>query len=185
LIEQPLLMLNITGEEQNQLDDNLICASHRPYERFTVVYNQPYRFRLIATGSEFNYQFSIDNHNLTILAIDSVYVQPYEVQQIWIYIGQRHDVLVTMNQGSLASIYWIRAVIITNDSDQFFAILRHNNTTNQSVEPILSPLPQNQDFLLNSMPLVPINVNTNFSLKPLSFDETHILHINCVPSAHC
>ncbi|CAF0922384.1 unnamed protein product [Rotaria sordida] len=93
LIEQPLLMLNITGEEQNQLDDNLICAFYRPYERCTIAYNQTYRFRLIATGSELNYQFSIDNHNLTIVAIDGVYVQPYEVQQVWIYISQRYDVL--------------------------------------------------------------------------------------------
>ncbi|CAF1309629.1 unnamed protein product [Rotaria sp. Silwood1] len=184
LIDQSLLLLNKTEEEQNQLGDQLLCISNRPYERFTVVYNETYRFRLIAAGSEFNYKFSIDNHELTVIAIDGVYVEPYKVQQLWIYIGQRYDVLVTMNQQSSLSAYWIRAATTANDNDQFYAILHYNGTKNGTAEPPSSVLPQYQNFLLNSMSLIPSSANTDFSLKPPDFSETLTVPINCEPEAH-
>ncbi|CAF1368506.1 unnamed protein product [Rotaria sordida] len=184
LIDQSLILLNKTEEEQNQLGDKLLCVPNRPYERFTVTYNETYRFRLIAAGSEFNYKFSIDNHDLTVIAIDGVYVEPYKVQQLWIYIGQRYDVLVTMNQRSSLGVYWIRAAIISNDVNQFYAILHYNDTRNETAEPPPSALPQNQTFLLNSLPLVPTTANTHFSLKPPTFNETLIIQTTCEPLAH-
>ncbi|CAF4252688.1 unnamed protein product [Rotaria sp. Silwood2] len=184
LIDQPLLLLNMTEQEQNQLGDKLLCVPNRPYERFTVIYNETYRFRLIAAGSEFNYKFSIDNHELTVIAIDGVYVEPYKVQQLWIYIGQRYDVLVTMNQRSTLGVHWIRAAITANDNNQFYAILHYNDTRNGTAEPPQSPLPPNQTFLLNSMSLVPTNVNTDFSLKPPAFNETLTVNVTCLPQDH-
>ncbi|CAF4165831.1 unnamed protein product [Rotaria sp. Silwood2] len=184
LIDQSLLLLNKTEEEQNQLGDLLLCVPNRPYERFTVVYNETYRFRLIAASSAFNFKFSIDNHELTVIAIDGVYVEPYNTQQLWIYIGQRYDFLVTMNQQSPLGVYWIRAVTAVNDTNQFHAILHYNNTRNGTPEPPTSPLPRNLTGLVNSMPLVPSKVNTDFSLQPPTFNETLIVHIICVPSVH-
>ncbi|CAF3560712.1 unnamed protein product [Rotaria sp. Silwood1] len=183
-IDQSLLLHNKTEEEHNQLGDLLLCVPNRPYERFTVVYNETYRFRLIAASSAFNYKFSIDNHELTVIAIDGAYVEPYKTQQLWIYIGQRYDFLVTMNQRSPSGVYWIRAATTVNDTNQFHAILHYNNTRNRTAEPAPSPLPRNQTVLLNSMPLVPSNANTHFSLQPPIFNETLVVHIICVPSVH-
>ncbi|CAF4583939.1 unnamed protein product, partial [Rotaria sp. Silwood2] len=125
-----------------------------------------------------------DNHELTVIAIDGVYVEPYNTQQLWIYIGQRYDFLVTMNQQSPLGVYWIRAVTAVNDTNQFHAILHYNNTRNGTPEPPTSPLPRNLTGLVNSMPLVPSKVNTDFSLQPPTFNETLIVHIICVPSVH-
>ena len=183
-IQQPALWIKATTEEENQLGDKIVCTPNRPFERFVVSFNQTYRFRLVAAGSEFNYKFSIDNHMLTIVAADGVYVTPYEVQQLWIYIGQRYDVLVTMNQQSPSNTFWIRAAITTNDTNQFFAILQYNNTTNWNAEPPLSPPSLDQTFLRNSIPLVPTSANTDFARKPPAFNETHILHVTCAPTAH-
>jgi FtsP/CotA-like multicopper oxidase with cupredoxin domain len=185
LIQQPTLWLNTTSiEEENQLGDKLICTPNRPYERFVVVPDQTYRFRLIAAGSEFNYKFSIDNHILTIIATDGVYVEPYTVQQLYIYVGQRYDVLVTMDQQSYNGAFWIRAAITAHETDQFYSILQYNDATNQTAEPSITTLPLNQTFLLNSMPLVPTSDNTDFTLKPPTFNETHILHLTCAAIAH-
>ncbi|CAF3624063.1 unnamed protein product [Rotaria sp. Silwood1] len=166
LINQSALLFNKTDEEQNQLGDLLLYLPNRSYERFNVIYNETYRFRLIAAGSAFNFNFSIDNHDLTVIAIDGTYVETYKTQQLWLYIGQRYDVRVTVNQRSPLGVHWIRAAITANDTRQFYAFLHYNDTINKTAEPPTSPLPRNLTSLVNSMPLVATKANTDFSLKP-------------------
>ena len=52
MIDQPLLTLNITSEEQNELGDQLVCTPNHPYERFTVDYNKFY----LLSGTNFSCQ---------------------------------------------------------------------------------------------------------------------------------
>ncbi|CAM4848680.1 unnamed protein product [Rotaria magnacalcarata] len=154
--------------------DNDTCTPNSPYERIIVNYNQTYRFRLISAGSQFTYTFSIDQHNLTIVATDGVYVEPYTVQKLVIAIGQRYDILVTMNQPPAA--YWMRAVT-SRTFNESNGILQYSNVPN-SVEPDSTTFLTPFKTLNDSEPLVPTNQNS-FTLQPPIFKKVATLNISC------
>ncbi|KAM0343962.1 hypothetical protein ACHAPU_008020 [Fusarium lateritium] len=69
-----------------------------------------YRLRLINTGIDTLYKFSIDHHTLKVIAVDFVSIVPYEADHVNLAIGERMDILVTANQASKASSFWLRAI---------------------------------------------------------------------------
>ncbi|PQE24287.1 multicopper oxidase protein [Rutstroemia sp. NJR-2017a BVV2] len=69
-----------------------------------------YRFRLVNGAIDTHFKFSIDNHTLTVMAMDFVPIVPYETDILNIAMGQRYDVVVTANKASIASDFWIRAI---------------------------------------------------------------------------
>jgi len=83
----------INGAGQfNCAKTTLACVS-QPQTVFNVA-SEIYRMRIINTAGASDYIFSIDNHPLTIIEVDGFAVQPYEVQMLTVYIGQRYSVLV-------------------------------------------------------------------------------------------
>ncbi|KAG5663012.1 hypothetical protein KAF25_000948 [Fusarium avenaceum] len=68
-----------------------------------------YRLRLINTGIDTLYKFSIDHHTLKVIAVDFVSIEPYETDHVNLAIGERMDILVTANQALKASSFWLRA----------------------------------------------------------------------------
>jgi iron transport multicopper oxidase len=154
--------------------ENDSCLPDAPYEYIIVDYNQTYHFRLISAGSQFTYTFSIDNHNLTIVAIEGTYVQPYTVQRLVIEIGQRYDILVEMNQQPAN--YWVRAVT-SRVFKEFNAILQYSTVLN-TTEPNSTAFPTDATTLMDSKPLVPTS-NNIFALRPPTFNKTLVLNIKC------
>ncbi|GKU14531.1 laccase-1 precursor protein [Fusarium langsethiae] len=80
-------------------------------ERFRLDFEdgKTYRLRLVNTGIDTLYKFSIDYHTLKVIAVDFVSIEPYETDHVSIAIGERMDILVTANQASKASSFWLRA----------------------------------------------------------------------------
>ena len=67
---------------------NSSVVSYTPRATFTVKSGFRYRFRLINTGALYcPIQFSIDNHNLTIIATDGKPVDSVVVQSLIIFAG--------------------------------------------------------------------------------------------------
>ncbi|KAJ9138645.1 Multicopper oxidase [Pleurostoma richardsiae] len=62
--------------------------------------------RLINGSAGTHYIFSIDNHNMTVIANDLVPIEPYNTSSLSIGIGQRYMVVVDANQEP--GEYWIR-----------------------------------------------------------------------------
>lgn len=58
-------------------------------------------------------KFTIDEHNLTVIASDFVPIQPYETNAVILGSGQRYDVIVEANQDANSS-YWMRAIFQTS-----------------------------------------------------------------------
>jgi L-ascorbate oxidase len=59
-----------------------------PRAQFKVVQGQKYRFRLINAGVLYcPIEFSIDEHNLTVIASDGNYVEASQVESLIIYAG--------------------------------------------------------------------------------------------------
>ncbi|KAJ7138287.1 laccase 1 [Mycena epipterygia] len=73
----------------------------------SVTKGKRYRFRLVSVSCDPNYIFSIDGHQLTIIEVDGVNVQPLTVDSIQIFAAQRYSFVLNANQP--ISNYWVRA----------------------------------------------------------------------------
>ncbi|KAJ5825711.1 hypothetical protein N7474_002849 [Penicillium riverlandense] len=67
-----------------------------------------YRIRLINTAMHTHFKFSIDGHDLTVIANDFVPLVPFTTPVVPIGMGQRYDVILTADQPR--DNYWMRAV---------------------------------------------------------------------------
>ncbi|KAF5386580.1 hypothetical protein D9615_002148 [Tricholomella constricta] len=57
-----------------------------------------YRVRLISIACESNFMFSIDNHSLLVIEVDSQNIRPYYADKIQIFPGQRYSFVLFANQ---------------------------------------------------------------------------------------
>ncbi|KAL0952845.1 hypothetical protein HGRIS_007070 [Hohenbuehelia grisea] len=78
-----------------------------PLSKIHVVKGIKYRIRLVSIACDPNYTFSIDGHTMEIIEVDAVNVQPYVVDSIQIFAGQRYSFVLHANQP--VANYWIRA----------------------------------------------------------------------------
>ena len=62
---------------------------------FHVERGKTYRFRLIGAQGIYAYKFSIDGHNLTLVATDGYFIEPVVTDYIIIHTGERYDFLLT------------------------------------------------------------------------------------------
>ena len=65
---------------------------------FNVERGKTYRFRLIGAQGNYAYRFSIDGHNLTLVATDGYFIEPVVTDYIIIHTGERYDFLLTADQ---------------------------------------------------------------------------------------
>lgn len=94
------------------ITDGTACTPNAGYSKFSFQSGTSYRLRLINAGAEGLQKFSIDNHQLQVIAYDFVPIVPYETEIITLGIGQRADVIVTAN-GTSDSAVWMRSTIST------------------------------------------------------------------------
>ncbi|KAF8634695.1 hypothetical protein AX15_000753 [Amanita polypyramis BW_CC] len=78
-----------------------------PLAEITIIPGLRYRFRLVSISCSPNYVFAIDGHNLTVVEVDGVNVEPVTVNSIQIFAGQRYSFILHADQS--ISNYWIRA----------------------------------------------------------------------------
>ncbi|KAG0270935.1 hypothetical protein BGZ95_001345 [Linnemannia exigua] len=88
------------------------CHSNAPRSVFDFQPGLRYRIRIINAGSFADFQFSMDNHTLSVIEADGVDMQPVEVNRIPIHVGQRYSAIVKANQK--VDNYWIRAQMNLN-----------------------------------------------------------------------
>ena len=78
-----------------------------PRSTFMVTQGKRYRFRIINSGVQYcPLHVSIDNHNLTLIALDGNPLTPIEVGSFYIIPGERVDFVIFANQQ--IDNYWIR-----------------------------------------------------------------------------
>ncbi|RDA95393.1 hypothetical protein CP533_3462 [Ophiocordyceps camponoti-saundersi (nom. inval.)] len=87
--------------------DTTPCISDAGVARFKFQRGKTHRLRLVNAGAEALFRFSIDGHNMTVIANDFVPVEPYVTNVVTLGVGQRTDVLVKAD-GNLDA-YWMRA----------------------------------------------------------------------------
>ncbi|UNI13671.1 hypothetical protein JDV02_000393 [Purpureocillium takamizusanense] len=88
--------------------DKTPCVSNAGLSKFRFKRGKTHRLRLINSSAEGLQRFSIDGHNMTVIANDFVTVEPYTTNVVTLGVGQRADVLVTAD-GPADGAYWMRA----------------------------------------------------------------------------
>jgi FtsP/CotA-like multicopper oxidase with cupredoxin domain len=91
-----------------------------------------YRFRVLNSATDGHFQFSIDGHNLTVIANDLVPIVPYAADSILLNMGQRYDVIVEAN--ATPGDYWLRgqwveACMTNSNPDSITGIVRYDNSS--------------------------------------------------------
>ncbi|KAF8957176.1 yellow laccase [Flammula alnicola] len=116
-----------------------------PLTVISVIPNKRYRFRLVSISCDPNFVFSIDGHDMIIIEVDGINVQPLTVDSIQIFAGQRYSFILLANKQP--SNYWIRS--LSSSSPSGFAngvnsaILRYvgaPNTDPTTVQSSTNPL---------------------------------------------
>ncbi|KAK7903304.1 hypothetical protein LTR67_001322 [Exophiala xenobiotica] len=88
------------------------CSDNSSRAIFTVEQGKRYRYRLINTGAFATFEFSVDNHPLSIIEADGTVTELLPVHRLDIAVAQRYSVILTANQSS-SSNYWMRAQMNT------------------------------------------------------------------------
>lgn len=101
-------------------------SSKSQYSKFRVQSGKTYKMRLINSGAGSIEYFSIDNHQVTIVANDFVDIEPYNTTIVTLGTGQRSDILFTpKGNGSV----WMR----TQTSGKFCGGARSANPKAQAI----------------------------------------------------
>lgn len=78
------------------------------YQAFSIAAGTVVRLRIVSTASFAIFNFDVSDHDMVVVEVDGVDVQPTKVKQLRVNCGQRYSVLISGNQrpGS----YWIQAM---------------------------------------------------------------------------
>lgn len=85
-----------------------VCTPDAGLSKFKFTQGKTHRLRLINSGSAGTQKFSIDGHQLQVIAVDYVPIIPYTTNVVTLAIGQRADVLVTAS-GQSTDAAWMRS----------------------------------------------------------------------------
>ncbi|TYG40672.1 hypothetical protein ES288_D12G111800v1 [Gossypium darwinii] len=80
--------------------------------RLIVVPGKTYRLRVSSLTSLSALSFQIEGHKLTVVEADGHYVEPFVVQNLFIYSGETYSVLVKADQDPTTN-YWITSNIVS------------------------------------------------------------------------
>lgn len=99
---------------QGRHDDNTFSI----LSTFEVEAGRSYRFRLIGAQSLYAYKFSIDDHQLHLIASDGQFIEGETVDYIIIHTGERYDFILRAKKdvGEKEGNYWIRAETLEVDA---------------------------------------------------------------------
>ncbi|KAI0293709.1 laccase [Multifurca ochricompacta] len=76
--------------------------------RFEMLHLISYRLRVVSISCDPSFFFSIDSHQLTVIEVDGISVQPLLIDSLQIFVGQRYSVVLNADQP--VDNYWIRSL---------------------------------------------------------------------------
>ncbi|KAJ4848166.1 hypothetical protein Tsubulata_018637 [Turnera subulata] len=85
-----------------------------PYS-MTVVPGKTYRLRITSVTALSALSFQIEGHNMTVVEADGHYVEPFVVQNLFIYSGETYSVLVRTDQDPSRN-YWATTNVVSRNA---------------------------------------------------------------------
>ncbi|KAH8204968.1 hypothetical protein TruAng_000851 [Truncatella angustata] len=126
------IVVNGKGHFQNATDGSYYQACFTPGKKHLL--------KLINGAASTSFKFSIDDHTMTVVANDLVAVEPFEVDSLFIGIGQRYTVIIEAKAEANTD-YWIRTVpnFVDGGTDNATAIARYNSASTTCPTSIMDP----------------------------------------------
>ncbi|OJD32225.1 laccase-1 precursor [Diplodia corticola] len=162
----------------SQADVNATCVNNAGLSQFRFTPGATHRLRLMNTGAAALVHFSIDGHQMQVIAQDMVPVVPYDADYITLGAAQRTDILVKADASPNAT-YWMRSTIALNcsmaENTQALAIISYESdddnaagplaieTPTTAINPAAAAADQKPFLCLND----PLNTTTPFFPHPL------------------
>lgn len=75
------------------------------YSKITLTRGKRHRLRLINASVDNTYTVSIVGHKMTVIQTDFVPIHPFTTEQIYMTVGQRHDIIINANND--IDNYWL------------------------------------------------------------------------------
>jgi iron transport multicopper oxidase len=104
-----------TGGVEPVPDSNLMNDAQNV--QFALKAGQTNLFRIINMGAVAGQYLQFDQHTMTIVEVDGQYVQPYDVQQLFIAVAQRYTVIVKSKTVATQNF----AIVATMNPQMFYA----------------------------------------------------------------
>lgn len=90
---------------------SLLCSeAYNFHYTLQVVPNARYRLRLINVASGYTLRFWVQGHRLSVVAIDGKDIEPHECDEVYVYVAQRYDVILTANQAPSSYLMRVRTL---------------------------------------------------------------------------
>jgi FtsP/CotA-like multicopper oxidase with cupredoxin domain len=86
----------------------LPCTPNAGVSKFKFESGKKHLLRLVNTGAEGTQKFSIDGHQMKVVALDFIPVEPYMTNVVTLAIGQRTDVIIE-GVGKPSDTFWMRS----------------------------------------------------------------------------
>ncbi|POS87462.1 hypothetical protein EPUL_001046 [Erysiphe pulchra] len=145
--------------------------------RTKFVAGKSYRLRIVNSAADTHFRFTIDGHNMTVIASDFIPIEPYITNDISLGEGQRYDVIVHASKETTGS-FWMRAIPQLScsnhaDPDTIRGIIEYvgsdgKSTCNDNCEPTTTAHPTidscDDEDMKNLVPRLSIPASPNVSL---------------------
>ncbi|KKY21459.1 putative multicopper like protein [Phaeomoniella chlamydospora] len=138
------------------------CTENAGISKFRFQTGKTHRLRLINGGGDGYQQFSIDGHEMTVIANDFVTVNPYTTNVVTLGVGQRTDVLVKATMNPTSAVYMRSNITCVQASNPAaVAIIYYDKASNETI-PESNPQSYTEgcsnDDLSTTVPTYPIPV---------------------------
>lgn len=112
----------------------------------TAIPGKTYRLRVSSLTSLSALSFQIEGHNMTVVEADGHYVEPFVVNNLFIYSGETYSVLLKTDQNPSRN-YWIQTNIVSRPPKTFpgLAILNYYPNHPKRSPPMSPPVGPNWD----------------------------------------
>ncbi|XP_074306444.1 L-ascorbate oxidase-like [Silene latifolia] len=102
----------------------------------TVVPGKTYRLRIGSLTALSALSFAIEGHKMTVVEADGHYVEPFEVQNLFIYSGETYSVLIKANQDPSRN-YWATTNVVSRrpKTNTGLAIFNYYPNTPEQIPP--------------------------------------------------
>ncbi|KAF8403042.1 hypothetical protein HHK36_011137 [Tetracentron sinense] len=151
------------------------CGSKHSY-KLKVVHGKTYLLRIINAALNNQFFFKIASHNMTVVAVDASYTEPYVTDVVVIAPGQTTDVLLTADQPPayyyIAAHPYASAAGVPFDNTTTTAIIQYHGATSTTPEmpvlPAFNDTPTAHKFFSN---LTSLRRGRHWITPPLHVDE--------------
>ncbi|GAV86814.1 Cu-oxidase domain-containing protein/Cu-oxidase_2 domain-containing protein/Cu-oxidase_3 domain-containing protein [Cephalotus follicularis] len=127
---QSLLIQGRGKFDCSSMDAGVCNASNQKCSPFvmTVVPGKTYRLRISSMTALSALSFQIESHKMTIVEADGHYVEPFVVQNLFIYSGETYSVLVKADQDPSRN-YWAVSSVVSRlpNTTSALAIFNYNS----------------------------------------------------------